>query len=65
MISTLTDDSCKLKNWFSKKLSLRVSFTSWFLATLVLVFGYIEGLISGITSGFEKESIHSFKNLSV
>jgi len=65
LISTLTDDSCGLPAWFSKKLSFRVTFTAWFLATVVLVNGYIGCLISGITSEFEEESVHSFRDLSV
>jgi len=64
LISTLTDDSCGLPAWFNKNLSFRLSFTTWFLATLVLVNGYIGVLISELTSGFEKESVHSFANLS-
>jgi len=64
LVSTLTDDSCGLPAWFDKNLSFRLSFSAWFLATLVLVNGYIGALISGLTSGFEKESVHSFANLS-
>jgi len=62
MISTLTDDFCGMPAWFERNVSCRLSFTAWFLATIVLVNAYVGVLISGLTSPFETEAINSFEN---
>jgi len=64
MVSSISDDCCGIPGWFDKILAFRLSFVGWSLAMIVVVNGYIGGLISGLSTPYDLFSITSFADLS-